>query len=165
MLSVYRKLLRLYPHVYRDNFSEEMMSVLAGLEADVKAAGPVARLRFYARESAGLMLGAVTEHWHQVSARRFNMSTEFRFPKTTWVLMTIILAGVVVAIEKGEAIANSLAHVNPPVGPIHSGQHVLLSGIVTLVVFVNALGALAWIVLFALRRSGVHRLSEMAGGK
>jgi len=32
-------------------------------------------------------------------------------------------------------------------------------------VFFYALGAVAWIVLFALRRSGVHRLSETASQK
>jgi hypothetical protein len=32
------------------------------------------------------------------------MRTEFRFPKTTAVLMTIILAGVISAIQTGEAI-------------------------------------------------------------
>jgi len=165
MLTFYRHLLRIYPSAYRANFSEEINAVFSSLEADIAASGLMVRLRFYARESSGLLLGAVSEHWHQFSVRRFKMSTEFRFPKTTWVLMTLILGGVVVAIEKGEAISNSLAFANPPVGPIHPGQHVLLAGILTLSVFFYALGAVAWIVLFALRRSGVHRLSETASQK
>ena len=36
------------------------------------------------------------------------MRTEFRFPKATAVLMTIILAGVISAIQTGEAIPASI---------------------------------------------------------
>ena len=84
------------------------------------------------------------------------MRNEFRFPKATWILMTIILAGVIVAIEKGEAIVASVPHIGEPVGPIHSGDHSLLVGIIGSFVVIYALGLLAWGIVYAMRRSEVH---------
>jgi hypothetical protein len=89
--------------------------------------------------------------------------SEFRFPKTTAVLMTIILAGVVVAIERGEAIQASLQAVNPPIGPIQPARFTLLPVIALMFVFVYAAGVIGWAILFAMRRSGVHRLAETSG--
>ena len=73
-----------------------------------------ARSVFYFRETTGVLAGALRERWKEVAGgdstwlwfriRRFTMRTEFRFPKTTAVLMTIILAGVISAIQTGEAI-------------------------------------------------------------
>jgi hypothetical protein len=88
------------------------------------------------------------------------MRTEFRFPKTTAVLMTIILAGVVLAIRRGEAIQRSLPYANPPVGPIHPVHSTLLPGVVFGLAFFYAAGLIGWAILFAMRRSGVHRLDE-----
>ena len=88
------------------------------------------------------------------------MRNEFRFPKTTAVLMTIILAGVVLAIEKGAAIQRSLPYVNPPIGPIHPVHSTLLPGVVFGLAIFYAAGLIGWSILFALRRSGVHRLDE-----
>lgn len=88
------------------------------------------------------------------------MRTGFRFPRTTAVLMTIILAGVVLAIEKGEAIEGSLPYANPPIGPIHPVHSTLLPGIVMGFALFYAAGLIGWAILFAMRRSGVHRLDE-----
>jgi len=88
------------------------------------------------------------------------MRTEFRFPKTTAVLMTIILAGVVMIIQRGEAIQQSLPYTNPPVGPIHPVHSTLLPGVVFGLAFFYAAGLIGWVILFAMRRSGVHRLDE-----
>jgi len=91
------------------------------------------------------------------------MRNGFRFPKTTAVLMIIILAGVMLAIRRGEAIAYSLPHVNPQIPPIQPVHSVLLSGISLMFMFFYAAGLIGWAILFALRRSGVHRLAEMSG--
>jgi len=93
------------------------------------------------------------------------MRTQFRFPKTTPILMTIILAGVVLAIQKGEAIQASLPDVNPAIGPIHPAQHTLLPEIAILLVSFYVAGLIGWAILFALRRSGSHRLDAMASGQ
>lgn len=108
-LSVYRHLLRLYPAFHRERFGEEMFAVFCEMQAEAAAKGMVARSVFYVRETAGVMAGALQEHWRALGGdpvwlwfptRRFTMRTEFRFPKATAVLMTIILAGVVLAIKR-----------------------------------------------------------------
>lgn len=83
------------------------------------------------------------------------MRNEFRFPRATWILMTIILGGVINAIEKGEAIVASVPHISEPVGPIHPGDHSLLAGIVCSFLVIYVLGLVAWAVVFVLRRSEV----------
>lgn len=88
------------------------------------------------------------------------MRSEFRFPKTTAVLMTIILAGVAMIIKKGEAIEASWRSGQPPLGPIEPVHSTLLGGIAVLFVCFYAAGLIGWGILFALRRSGVHRLAE-----
>lgn len=84
------------------------------------------------------------------------MRSEFRFPKATAVLMTIILAGVVMAIEKGEGIVASLSA---------SPHFHLFPGVVLMLAFFYAAGAFGWAILFAMRRSGVHRLETSADQK
>ena len=91
------------------------------------------------------------------------MRNGFRFPKSTAALMTVILLGVILAIRKGEAIAYSPPHVDPQPPPIHSMPSDLLSGIPFFFMFFYAAGLIGWAILFALRRSGVHRLAEMSG--
>ena len=91
------------------------------------------------------------------------MRDGFRFPKTTAVLMTIILAGVVMAIKMGEDIAGSLPDTGGQIGPIHPVHPTLLAAIPTILVSFYAMGLACWAILFALRRSGVHRLAEMSG--
>ena len=168
-LSLYRHALRLYPAFHRQQFGEEMIAVFRDLQAEAATRGMLARSRFCVRETLGVVAGALREHWRVLggdhawllfSHRRFTMRTEFRFPKATAVLMTIILAGVVLAIRRGEAIQRSLPYANPPVGPIHPVPSTLLPGIVIGLAFFYAAGLVGWTILFALRRSGVHRLDE-----
>jgi len=169
-VSVYRSLLRLYPALHREQFGEEMIAVFGEMQAEVASKSKLDRVMFFVREIAGVLGGALQEHWKALGdaaiglwfpPRRFTMRTEFRFPKTTAVLMTIILAGVVVAIKKGETISSS--HVNPPIGPLPPTHSVLLGGIFLTLAFFYAAGMIGWVILFAMRRSGVHRLAETSG--
>jgi hypothetical protein len=91
------------------------------------------------------------------------MYSEFRFPKATAFLMTVILAAVVVAIEKAQAISASLPHNNPPVGPIQPAHFTFVPSVALMFAVAYAAGLIGWAVLFALKRSGVHRLSGMRG--
>ena len=169
-LRLFRHALRLYPANHREQFGEEMLAVFRELQAETATKGMFARNRFCARETAGVVAGALREHWRGLggdhlwplfSNRRFTMRTEFRFPKATAVLMTIILGGVILAIQKGEAISASLrGAVDPPIGPIHPVHSVLVGGLVLGFVFFYAAGFIGWAILFAMRRSGVHRLDE-----
>jgi len=87
------------------------------------------------------------------------MHNGFRFPKTTAVLMTLILAGVLMIIKKGEGIEAAVASVNPP-GSIM--QTNMLPGIAMGLAAFYAVGLIGWAILFALRRSGVHRLDSIS---
>jgi hypothetical protein len=169
-VSIYRCLLRLYPALHRNAFGEEMVVVFGEVRAETVSKGVLSRAVFYARESAGVVRGALHEHWRALGGnpvclwfptRRFAMRTEFRFPKTTAVLMTIILAGVMLAIKQGEAISASLqGAADPPIGAIHPVHSVLLGGIVLGLLFFYAAGMIGWAILFAMRRSGMHRLGD-----
>jgi len=172
-ITVYRRLLRLYPAGYRSQFSEEMVAVFGEMRAEAASKGLVARSVFYFRETAGITTGALLERWRALvgdsvwplfPTRRFTMRTEFRFPKATAVLMTIILAVVMLAIKKGEAIVASVPHVSQPVGTIHPVHSVFLGGIVLTLAFFYAAGLIGWSILFAMRRSGVHRLAATSAG-
>jgi hypothetical protein len=172
MKSVYRRLLWLYPAEHREQFGEEMFGVFQDVRSEIASAGALTRGAFLAREFGGLLSGALHEHLRGLgifdagvllSARRFNMRNGFRFPKSTAVLMTVILLGVIVAIRKGEAIAYSLPQVSEPVGPIHPVHSGLLPPIPVFFLCFYAAGVIGWAILFAMRRSGMHRLADISG--
>src|SRR5260370_22256682 len=171
MLTLYRSLLCLCPGPYRRQFAEEMVAVFRDIDADVQKKGRVVMARLYLREIGGLFRGALAEHVRRIFgshvsfpllSRRFTMRSGFRFPKTTAFLMTVILAGVLLAIERAEAIRASVPDINPLVGPIQPVHLTILATMALMFLAVYIAGAVGWIVLFALRRSGVHRLSEIS---
>lgn len=171
MNFIYRCLLFLYPADYRSEYADEMASVFAEVHAETREAGWLRRGAFHAREFSGLLEGALLEQvraltgfdrWAPPSlfaSRRFMMRSEFRFPKSTLVLMVVILAGVILTIEKSFSIQASLPDTSPHLPPIQP-HFTLLSGLLEMFLAVYAAAALGWIILFVLRRSGVHRLSE-----
>jgi hypothetical protein len=171
MLSIYRCLLYLYPAVHRQQFGDEMTAVFGEVQAEMANQGPFARAFLYLREAAGLLAGALQQHvrtlvgdrvWLPFPTRRFTMRTEFRFPKATAVLMTIILVGIVVAIEKAKAIQASLPAVNPQLGPIQPAHFTFLPTVALMLAFFYMAGMIGWAVLFAMHRSGVHRLDDVS---
>ena len=89
------------------------------------------------------------------------MRSSFRFPKTTAVLMIVIFAGVVLAIEKARAVAGSVPYSHPylPIRPEHPA---FAEAIGIMFAAVYALAIVGWVVLFVLRRSGVHRLADLS---
>lgn len=172
MLTLYRQLMRLYPAEHREQFGDEMLSVLCDVRTDIANKNMLMRGLFCVREIAGLVRGALRENLHTVmgvhagirfTTRRLAMRNGFRFPKATAILMTIILAGVIVAIRKGEAIATSLPPFSQPITPVHPPHSYLLPGVVAGLLFVYVAGLAGWAIVFALRRSGVHRLADMSG--
>lgn len=165
MRTFYDRLLRLYPADHRRRFGEEMAFVFEQAKSERTNQGLGRLTSFYFHEIAGMLGGAWQERLQEFSNRRSVMRTQFRFPKTTPILMTIILAGVVLAIQKGEAIQASLPDVNPAIGPIHPAQHGLLSDIGIWLLSFYVAGLIGWAILFALRRSGSHRLDAMASGQ
>ncbi len=162
MLSLYRSLLYLYPSLYRREYADEMISVFRDAQAELTAGSFAERISFRARESAGLLAGALRERIRAISGRyqlisftRFDMRTEFRFPRSTVFLMSIIFAGVILVMEKANTIqvkyADGVGSIWPSL-PWFLGLTLLFTCAAVLVV---------WGILFALGRTGVHRLAKI----
>ena len=165
MLAVCRTLLYLYPSEYRSEFGDEMLDVLSEALGEIRRKSAMTRIFFAVREAGGLLRGALHEHLRSItgssdngifSFRRFTMKTEFRFPKATVGLMVVILAAVMLTIEKA-----SIPHANPPVGPIQPAHAAILETLSATLIWAIAAGAIGWGILYALRRTGIHQLSEM----
>ncbi len=174
MPTLYQQLLRLYPAEYRRLFAEEMCDVFEDAEAEIKSGPAIGRGAFYAREVAGLAKGAIREHLQRLfpgparlsfSTRRFTVRNEFRFPKATAVLMMIILGGIVLALEKARMIQASFSDGNQLLVPMEAAHLTFFPTLVLLLVIFYAAGLVGWAILFALRRSGVHRLYELGGAQ
>src|ERR1700683_5141368 len=170
MLSLYRCLLYLYPAAYRYEYGEEMTGVFSEVRSETQGKGLLPRGKLFLREFAGLLHGALHEHARAIAgshllfpsfSRRFTMHSEFRFPKSTAVLMAVVLAGVVLTIEKATAIQESLPYSNPQLPPIHAEHFTFFPAMAVIFLSAYAAAVIGWVVLFALRSSGVHRLSEM----
>jgi hypothetical protein len=170
MLVLYRSLLSLYPAVHRSQYGEEMLSVLADLERGLPQENLRAKISLRIRETGGLLSGALTEHSRQItgfygnsvlSRRRFRMRPEFRFPKATPVLMTIILVAVLMTIEKAKAISASLPPSSTPVGAIQPEHLSTLTTFLVILAMAVSTAAIGWLVVFALRRTGMQRLSDV----
>ncbi|HLH05659.1 MAG TPA: hypothetical protein VKW78_00330 [Terriglobales bacterium] len=71
--------------------------------------------------------------------------------------MMLILGIIVGIIEKARAVA----YANLPVPAIHSTTFVSTQAVIAVLVMTYILGAAAWALVFAMRRSGVHRLSQI----
>jgi hypothetical protein len=169
MLTLSRYLLYLYPAAHRMEFGEEMSEVLRERQNEIGKRGALARWISNGREIGGLLRGAAREHGRAATGlyswefpiRRIRMRTEFRFPKATPVLMTVILGAVVMAIEKARAIQMSVPPSHQQVGPIQSADFTVLPSFVLLFVLGCVAGAIAWAIAYALRRSGGQRLEEL----
>jgi hypothetical protein len=162
MLRFYRWLLYLYPSLYRREFADEMISVFRDAQAEVSAGSFGERICFRARESGGLLAGALQQHiriisgsYQLISFTRCNMRPEFRFPRSTVFLMSIIFAGVILVMEKAHTIQLKYA---AGVGSIWPSLPWFLG--LTLL-FTLATVIVVWGILFALGRTGVHRLANI----
>jgi hypothetical protein len=163
-VTLYEGLLRLYPRAYRQQFGDEMMAVFREADADVHQEGNLVTARFYLREIGGLFRGALAEHAHHIlgshlpfplASRRFDMRPEFRFPRSTVFLMSIIFAGVILAMEKANTIQVKYAAGADSIWP----SLPWFLGLTLL--FTCATVMVVWGILFALGRTGVHRLASI----
>jgi hypothetical protein len=167
MLRLYRLLLSLYPASHRGEYGEEMTAVFLAASADRRTQPYALRAAFYLREITGLLRGAFHEHLRLRSQpgwfppRRFAMRSQFRFPKSTSALMSVILAGVILAIEKGKAVQASLPYANPHLPPIRPLPPTFPQAIGIMFAAVYLVAIAVWAVLFAFGRSGIHRIAEL----
>lgn len=169
MLPLYRSLLLLYPRAYRFEYGQEMLAVLCEVQTEIQKKSAFRRAILCSQEAVGLLHGALHEHLRSItssyypvfSSRRITMRSEFRFPKATVALMTVILAAVLVTIDKARSIQLSLPHTSTPVGPIKEAQFTALPSMFLALIGACIAGVLGWAVFFALRRSGTHRFSAV----
>jgi len=165
MLAFYRWLLYLYPSLYRREFADEMLLVFRDAHADASAAGFAERICFRVRETCGLLAGAVREHLHitrvsgpVISFTRFDMRPEFRFPRSTVFLMSLIFGGVILAMEKANTIMVKYAGGEGSIWP----SLPWFLGFTVLFTFAGALAVRG--ILFALGRTGGQRLANIQTG-
>jgi hypothetical protein len=144
-----------------------MMAVLRAAEDAVRNDSWVTRNWFRVRETNGLVQGALREYcWSFAGrdpaglllSRRLNMRSEFRFPRSTAALMAVILAVVLLTIEKAKGI--QLAY-SAPGSEVTIMWSVLPSAVAQMFLLVSTAALIGWLVMFALGRSGVHRLSNL----
>lgn len=170
MFALLRALLYLYPAAYRHEYGDEMLTVLGEVQAEVRTKGRLQSASSFIREVGGLLRGALEERLRPIhspqsfpifSSRRITMRSEFRFPKATVALMTVILLAIVAAIEKAKAISQSVTPSSTPVGRIVPPYVSIVPTFLIALAGVCVCGALVWAVLFALHRSGTQRLSDL----
>ena len=157
-LTVYRWMLCLYPESYRGEFAEEMTSVFLDAQSTLPPA-LAAKISFYRREFCGLLSGALRAHLDRlfgpaIPFRRFDMQPQFRFPRSTVLLMLVIFAGTVLTIAK----ASSIAGARP--GSVWPS---FVSVVALMLLTMGTAAAVVVGILHALRRSGVYRLENVQG--
>jgi hypothetical protein len=158
--TVYCWLLRLYPASYRDEFGDEMTSVFCAAQSEIPLAA-ASKLSFYRREFFGMLSGALRAHLDSVFGptvpfRRFYMQPQFRFPRSTVFLMLVILAGVMLAIEKAKIVVQMKEGLPLETVAVWHPLFWLYPFAVVLAVVGPVRG-----ILFALRRTGMHRLDRI----
>jgi len=159
MLALYRFLLRLYPRDYFREYAGEMEWVFRHAQEDARRQTLRRRALFCTREISGAIAGALRQRlfsvWGPNLSRRFDMRPGFRFPRSTVFLMFVILAGVELTIHKAKTIV-AIREGFRPVEIWHS----LLFSLYPLVLALAIVGAV-WGILFALQRTGMHRLANL----
>ena len=158
-LRVYCWLLYLYPARYRHDFGQEMKSVYGQAISDLPPE-LIAKISFYQREFWGLGSGALRAHLDRLLgpamlSRRFDMQSQFRFPRSTVLLMLVIFAAVILTIAKAMSVSVAYGATPGTVWPS------LISVFGFMAVSMCAAAAVIWGILHSLRRSGVHRLENV----
>jgi hypothetical protein len=165
MTCLYRFLLYLYPPSHRREYAEEMIAVFRDAQADVGLGSCRERISFRTRETLGLLAGAVQEHLRIFSGRspmisftRYDMRPEFRFPKSTVFLMSVIFCGVMIAMKEASAVQAKYGSASDSMWRTFPGFAGLTFSFALVAV------AIVWAILFALGRTGVHRLANIQPG-
>jgi len=71
------------------------------------------------------------------------------------------MLAILMAIDKARSIQLSGPYPSPQVGAIKGVQFALVPTLLIVLAGACVAGVIGWTILFALRRSGIHRLSEM----
>jgi len=149
MIVLYQSLLWLYPPQHRFTFGEEMLGVFLDAQAEAKSKGALMTFAFYLHELRGLLCEAAHERMRAWASdrgwtlpeRRLYMQKERCFPSISIICKAIVLLGVLEIIFREE------------------GR--LLYGFAFGFAIAWGVGLAVWAVVYAMRRSGVQRLSEV----
>lgn len=158
MRIVYQQFLALYPRAFQTEFGEEMVAVYSEALADSRRAGRYACARFYVREFAGLVVGAVTQHLSSPTPdsfsleRIFSMRNGFRYSRVAIGFMAISFVVVLMAMTEAAAIAAGYSHV-PVINLVR--PFAVCCGIAVIA------GIVGWLIALASGRSGSERLSQV----
>lgn len=168
MSRLFRFVLRLYPEAYRECFGEEMLEVFTEGWLEAARRGRSARLRFLYRELLGSLSGVLIERISSllesgfpgiVCLRRITMRSNLKFPLSAIVFMLLSLLVSLYAMTQARAVSESLPDINPvlTMQPVHVP---LPGGILVMLAIAYVVGIAGWASVFAMRRSGVQRLSR-----
>jgi hypothetical protein len=80
------------------------------------------------------------------------MQTQFRFPRSSVLLMIVVFAGVVLTIAKASSVAGDR---------LGAALRTLLSALFFVLLSTCTTAAVVWVILHIRRRSGVHRLQNV----
>jgi len=80
------------------------------------------------------------------------MQPQFRFPRSTVLLMLVILAGVVLTIAEATSVAGDT---------LGSGWRTLVFLLVFMLLSMGTAAAVGWRILHTRRRSGIHRMENV----
>jgi hypothetical protein len=171
MLFLYRCLLYLYPVPYRRDYGGEMTGVFRDLHGETMRKELPARAAFYAREFVGLLRGAWRERpraspipiqWISNSNKEVRLAFRIPFSESHAHSDGRYPGSNSDDREGHRDIRQSLPLAYPQELPPIKPEHFTFFPAMAVIFFgAYAAAAIGWIVLFALRRSGVHRLSEM----
>jgi hypothetical protein len=156
MEALYRCLLHCYPASYFREYAEEMTAVFLQAHNAARKQGLTCLVVFDAREVLGVLRGALREwlsHHDCGLWRSFDMRTEFRFPRSTILLMLLVLVGLTFAIENARRVSAGDAS-GMPVWGLFLRLFALGVGAMAIA------GAIGYGVLVVLRRTGVDRIAN-----
>jgi hypothetical protein len=163
VLHLYKLFLFLYPWAYRQEFAEEMLSVLRQVHRDCASLGFKARIRFSLRETAGLLAGAFREQM-KVRKRilRGGAMSRFRFPRWTIVLLVLALLVVLAGIETARAISWQRLSTGADISPRWAFFLPDFDFVFAMVAMMCVLGLIGYVVrVVGAGRNGIRRLSDL----
>lgn len=167
MLLLYRTAMWLYPRQCRCEFADEMLDVVRAGATEVGGQPWLNRMRFHARELAGLLAGAVDERVRfkpnsyfklPVVWRRIAMRSSFRFPKSVAPMMMLVFAVVLFTIARA---ASTAVMVSSPHVTTAGERFSLPLSVGFWLGLAYLVGVLAWLLIHALHQSGARRLSDI----
>jgi hypothetical protein len=156
MLALYRRLIRLYPAAYVREYGDEMVYVFRQAQDAARQQSLQRRAQFWMRELCGVLTGAYRAQWRHFPRslfRRFDMQSDFRFPRPAVAAMTALLAFVLYAIEKTRHLASTAPGAFDPLW----SPWTVLARLAYAVFVACFFGSIGYGVILALRKAGIRK--------